>query len=421
MQMLKILFTALHGAMIGCLVATPALAQALPWTLESSIARALQHAPELRASAAEIAARSGDIVQASAWPNPTVELRADEKLGIADGRGGYTVNQATITQAIPLGRLAHQRRAAEANLDAAREEQRYQRLQIEARVAQAFHTLQLTQARQQLAQERLTFATGLDQSKGALVRYLSPLERARLDILRESARQEVAHAEGTWSEALAQFRALLTLPPEAQPETVLLVAAEAPAALSALSERLTNHPALRATQQLRDASQAGIEVARAQRYADPTISIFHERDNLANSRQNYSGIMLGVHLPLWNQGDGGVARARAEADKVGAQLAVQQRDLDSRLRQSHLHLGHLIEQAEHYRTHLLVPARQVLTLTRKAYTSGEQSGLALVDANNTYFEAQERYLSLLHEGWMEAAELRLAAGISLIDNMEIQP
>ena len=419
--MLKILFTALHGAMIGCLVATPALAQALPWTLESSIARALQHAPELRASAAEIAARSGDIVQASAWPNPTVELRADEKLGIADGRGGYTVNQATITQAIPLGRLAHQRRAAEANLDAAREEQRYQRLQIEARVAHAFHTLQLTQARQQLAQERLTFATGLGKGTSVLVRYLTPLERARLDILRESARQEVAHAEGTWSEALAQFRALLALPPDAQPATALLIAADAPATLAVLSERLTSHPALRATQQLRAASRAGVDVARAQRYADPTISIFREQDTLANSRQNYTGIMLGVHIPLWNKGDGGVARARAEADKVDAQLDVQRRDLDSRLRQSHLHLGHLIEQAEHYRTRLLVPARQVLTLTRKAYTSGEQNGLALVDANNTYFEAQARYLDLLHEAWIETAELRLAAGISLMDNLEAQP
>jgi len=98
------------------------------------------------------------------------------------------------------------------------------------------------------------------------------------------------------------------------------------------------------------------------------------------------------------------------------------RDLSNRVRQSHLHLGHLIEQAEHYRTHLLQPARHVLDLTRKGYTAGEQNGLALVDASNTYFDAQARYLELLRDAWVEAAELRLAAGVSLLDSsLEVAP
>ena len=103
--MLKFLFTARHGALIVCMAAAPAVALAQPWTLESSMARAMQLAPELRASEAEIAARSGDILQASAWPNPTVEFRADEKLAMSDGRDGYSVNQLTLTQAIHLTQI----------------------------------------------------------------------------------------------------------------------------------------------------------------------------------------------------------------------------------------------------------------------------------------------------------------------------
>ena len=53
-------------------------------------------------------------------------------------------------------------------------------------------------------------------------------------------------------------------------------------------------------------------------------------------------------------------------------------------------------------------------MTRKAYAAGEVEILALIDANNTYFDANERYLELLQEAWMEAAELRLAAGRSLL-------
>ena len=399
-------------------------AQAQVWTLESSIERATAVAPELRASAAAVAARTGELTQAGAWPNPTVELRADEKLGIDDGRGGYDLTQVAITQSLPLRRLAHQRLAAEAGLESARAGQRYQRLQLETRTAQAFHALQLTAERLRLAEERLKFAEGLRPGADRLdrlVRYLSPLERARLDILRESAHQDVAQAEGKWSEAVAQFRSLLALPVDEPNITIALTPIDAPEALSLLQERLASHPALRAVQQTRSASLAAVDVARSQRFADPTISVFREQDNLAGSRQDYTGIMLGVQIPLWNFNGGGVARAVGEADKADALLAAQQRELESRLRQNHLHLGHLIEQADHYRTRLLVPARQLLDLTRKGFATGEQNGLALVDASNTYFDAQARYLELLHDAWSEAAELRLAAGISLTSGTGVQP
>lgn len=423
-------FPTATGMLLGMIFmgAPPVLAQQpAVWTLADSVRRALEASPEMRAAEAEIAARMGELSQADAWPNPTIELRADEKLGIESGRGGYKLNQVSITQSIPLSRLTHQRRTAEENMESARAEQKYQHLQIEARAAQAFHALQLAAERQKLAQERLAFAEKLHRGTGSkngdrLVRYLSPLERARLDVLRETAHQDVAGAEGKWSEAAAHFRALLALAPEEQLEIIPLIPVDTPGTLNALLDRLTSHPALQAIQHTRDASGATIEVARAQRLADPTLSVFHERDELAGERRNYTGIMLGMQIPLWHQNDGSVARAVADRDKAEALLAVKRRDLESGLRQNHLHLGHLIEQAEHYRTRLLVPAQQVLELTRKGFATGEQNGLALVDASDTYFEAQAHYLALLHDAWFEAAELRLTSGVSVLNSSpEVQP
>ena len=40
--------------------------------------------------------------------------------------------------------------------------------------------------------------------------------------------------------------------------------------------------------------------------------------------------------------------------------------------------------------------------------------LSVIDANNTYFDAHERYLELLQKAWLEAADLRLAAGRALV-------
>jgi cobalt-zinc-cadmium efflux system outer membrane protein len=215
---------------------------------------------------------------------------------------------------------------------------------------------------------------------------------------------------------------LLGLPPDSKPEITQLLPADVPAELSTLLARLAEHPALQATQHTRDASRAAVDVAQAQRLADPTLSVIHEQDNLAGERRNYIGLMLGIQIPLWNRNDGSVARARGEADKAEAVLEVQRRDLTNRLRQSHLHLRHLIEQAENHRANLLQPARRVLDLTRKGYTSGEQNGLALVDASNTYFDAHASYLELLRDVWIEVAELRLAAGVSLLNSsMETIP
>lgn len=393
-------------------------AETVAWTLESATRRALEAAPELRAARAEIEARKGALTQAGAWPNPSIDLRADRKLGIEDGHGGTDPTQVAITQPLPLTRLARQRNQAEAQLAAARERLRLALLARETEAARAFHALQLTQARLALAEQRVAFGAALesgnDGQRRRIVRYLTPLERARLAILREVATQEAASAEGKHSEAAAQFRALLALAPDTAPRTVPLVLVEKPPALDVLLEQLDAHPALAASNLDIDAARAGVDVARASRFADPTIGVFRERDFLGGARREYSGVMLSVQVPLWNLNSGGVARARAETDQARERHVAQRRDLETRLRQGRLHLGHLIEQAERFRERLLGPAHRLLDLARRGFETGEQNILALVDAYNTYFDAEVRYHELLQEAWQEAAELRLAAGVALV-------
>ena len=121
-------------------------------------------------------------------------------------------------------------------------------------------------------------------------------------------------------------------------------------------------------------------------------------------------------VPLWDRKAGRLSEAQAQVVQTQAELQVLERDLGSRLQQGHLHLAHLVQQGEHYRTRVFDPAQKVFDLTRKAYASGEVEILSLIDANNTYFDARERYLELLQEAWQEAAELRLSAGRALVED-----
>lgn len=390
------------------------------WTLADSVKRAFDVAPELRAAEAGIAARSGDLTQAGAWPNPSVELSGDDRLGQEDGRGGADLTRIALTQPLPLRRVARERAVAEANLDSAREGLRLRRLSLELETARAFHALQAAAAKRRIAAEHLqhveSFPGGAHKSgTDRLVRYLAPLERQRLTILIEDARQIVAATDREWQGALINYRALLALPADASVEVAPLALPAAPASLASLTQALDAHPELAVARKEAEAARAGVAVAESQRLADPELNLFRERDYLAGGRRDVTGIGVSVQIPLWNDGGGRVARANAETGRAQANLAVAQRDAVSRLAEAHAQLSRLLNQAGRLRASLLEPARAMLELARRSFATGELNVLSLVDAANTYFDAQIRYLELQRESALAEAGLRFAAGIPLSD------
>lgn len=396
------------------------------WTLNTSIQRALEVAPEMKTAAAEIGKQQGKLEQAEAWPNPNISIQVDNKLGLEDASGGYDVSQIAISQALPFARLTHQRKQAEAELAGAEAHRQHQQLLLEFTIAQRFHTLQLAEAKLQLAKKRLQQASRY-QSTGRkraandhLIRYLTPLETMRLDIVLQAAKQVVEVAEGEFNEAAASFKALLVIPIKSALQLTPLKSVTVPAEIKTSKNILLQaHPILEADKQAIASARASVDVAKSQRFDDPTLTLFQDQDYLGGRKQNAVGIMLSVQVPLWNQNKGRVNQAKAEVYQAQAELDFKHRELSTSLHKSYMHLGHLIKQAVHYRTKLLQPAKRVFNLTRKGFAAGEINILSLIDANNTYFDAQERYLELLQEGWLELAEVRKSAGLFIINNHPI--
>ena len=247
-----------------------------------------------------------------------------------------------------------------------------------------------------------------------LVRYLSPLERMRLDIEFQAARQTLAVAEGAHNEIAAGFKALLGISLDNNLSPIPLKSVSEPENISALKNTLRVHPALEADKQTIASSRAGVAVAKSRRFNDPVITLFQGQDYLGGRRQDTNGVMLSIQVPLWNLNNGRVTQAHYAVHQAQADMKQTQRELQTNLYKSYLHLGHLIKQADHYRHRLLQPAKKVFTLTRKGFHAGEVNVLTLIDANNTYFDAQERYLELLQQGWQELAELRKSTGLSVL-------
>lgn len=388
------------------------------WTLESSIQKAVKISPLMGAADASINSAEGAVTQSGSLPNPTIEVTSTNKLGINEGIGGNDLTQMSISQTIPLARLSNERNESRAQLQSTRYERDYQQLLLENTVAKAFHKLQITKAKFKLAEEQLDFADRYQQGRNGrdpLVRYLSPLEKKRLIIVRELANQEVASTEGEFGEAQSGFKTLLQLQVDTS-EIAPLKPYVNTNDLKSLQEQSVKHSAVTALKFKQEAAEASIDLAKGKRIPDLTLTFFRELDFLNNKRQYFEGASLGITLPLWDFNSGEVSKARAESSKIKYEKQALEQELSSKLQQAHTHLAHLVGQAESYRTKILGPAEEVLKLTNSSFKSGEVNVLSLIDASNTYFDARERYLELLYESWVELAELRLAAGLSLISS-----
>lgn len=385
------------------------------WTLETSVHRALAVAPELAAAQAAIDARAAAAQELRAWANPRAGVRADNRIGKDDGRGGYDATALTFTQPLARDRAAR-REAATALLGEAAANRAAERLTLEREVAAAFHDLQLRQAQLALGEERLATTRALiaprSRARDPLVRVLTPLERLRVQLLVATAEQAVANAEGEQAEALSRLGVRLQKPLA----EVRVTAPTAPPTLPALIDleaRLETHPELAGLAQGEAAARAEVGAARAQRWADPALELYVERDVLAGRRQTVTGVGVEIGLPLWNAGGAAIAQAQAKVARAQALRQARRRDLAADLAKSHTHFSHLRDQAQKFSEQLLTPAKQVLARTRRAFASGETNLIVFIDASNAYFDAHSQYLQLLHDAWLEAADVRAAAGVSL--------
>ncbi len=386
------------------------------WTLESAVERVLQIAPETKMAAANTQAYRGDLQQAGVWQNPTISIRADNRIGLDTGRGGINLTQYSINQPLQLfGQKEKQKSIARAGLDASIAQGTHQNLDLERQIALRFHRLQFAMAGHKLAQERLSFADKLKEVGRLRTQAgdMSVLERTRLDLIRETAKQLVDKTEGEYNEARGQFQALLHLQVGGVPKLVPLMPIKNLPPLGVFMEKLPIHPTIVAANYRVEGAKAGVALAKADQLPKVSLNLYREQDLFAGRVQDSHGVGLSVTVPLWDRQQGRLTKTKARVQQGRAEVSILQRDLRSGVQQSYLHLGHLVEQGEHYQLQVFQPSKRVFEMTQKAYRAGEVNILSLIDANNIYFDARSRYLEILQDALLEAAELRFAAGQSI--------
>jgi len=406
---------------LSCVAGASELPQAV--TIDELLQLLRERSPRLVAERAQIDVAAADLIAAEVLPNPSISYGSTNVVGGKKNTlfEGNLQQQSTIE--VPLliaGQRSARREAAQRGVSAAQ-------ARVQARYADLAHQVWQFFVQILTGQEKVR---ALDEARNSLEQIKDivsgrahagtaseydvlriSLEAAALDTRLADARAEVTNSAG-------ELGALLGLPgwrPRAVGKLGSLGVDLDIETLWTKAEQ--SNPAIEAARRDELAADAVIERARRERWSVPTVSWgpFFTTDPYGL----YSYIGVSIAVPLFDRGQGSIARAVAE--KRSATLLRQAVTAETRAE-----LERAIGLLTQRRTTLATFEREVLSrlptlrrMAEDAYRGGKSTILELLDATRSRTELQLSHLDLV-AGVMQA-EIDTLAAAGLIDTTSSHP
>ncbi|MFK3738317.1 TolC family protein [Massilia sp. TN1-12] len=400
-----------HGpapsAMAAAPTLTPAPQPAAALDLQAAIALALERHPLLRAAQHDVAAGQADVDQAGRLANPELAwLREGE-------RAGSRTTTVQVNQPIELGGKRGARvRLAEGELALADAELALRRQAIRADVIDTYCAVLAARERQQLADAMTALAargSSVASSRVAAGK-VSPIEAAKARLAQAEAKAEGERALAELAVARTQLAQLLGAAAVERP----LVPIDADALPEAEPLDALLRRGLDAAAEVRRArgrlavQRARIDVERAARIPDVTLSVGSQRDDQAGRRQAVVGIA--VPLPLFDRNGGRLTAARERGASAEAELEAARDAARAELAAAHARYVQARAEAQLLERDVVPEARAVHDLTLKGFEYGKFGFLDVLDAQRTWFQVRSRSWQALRDAWRARAELERVAG-----------
>lgn len=370
-------------------------------TLEYALGLAASYNPTLAASANEVKATEGGILQARTLPNPEVALSME------DTRSATRSTTAQINFPIEMGgKRAARTDAAQRTRDVAQANLAAIRADIRATVTSAFFDVLIAQEGLELAKASADIAAkGVTAAaRRVAAGKISPLEETKARIEQANAGLELAQASAALEGARRSLAALWGSPnprfAEVQGDMLALPSRPSP---EELVESLDASPTLVASKLEMERSKAIIDVERSKQYPDVTLSLGAIRDNQEN--RNAAIIGVSIPLPLFDRNQGNIYEATHRAGKAQDEYVATQVRLSSELRQAATRLSVSRNAALALRGTVLPGAQRAADAATTGFEAGKFSFLEVLDAQRMLFQARIRYLEALGATYQAAATI----------------
>ena len=385
-----------------------------PLTLAEAIRLALQFSPQIVANQQELAASDGTVIQAGARPNPEIQAL------IEDTRRESRTTTVQFSQPIELGGKRSARvSVAELGRAQTAVDVEGRRAQIRADVSDAFFGAVIAQERVQLAQAsaELSGRAADAASKRVQAGKVSPVDETRAKVAHAGVRVELRQAQGELRSARQRLSALLG--PAAPRAQVLAWQSNALPALLSPDTSLTDVPALRQARLEVDRRQAMVELERARRIPDVTLTLGAKRDQQVGRNQTVIG--LSIPIPVLDTNRGNLLQAlrlhdKAEADLHATRIRVETEwtQLSERQRSAQAEVQALKEE-------VLPGAESAWQAATTGFELGKFSFLDALDAQRTLFQARAQYLRALNELYRTTADIDRLLGTNTDEPSTAKP
>lgn len=391
-----------------------------PLTVDDAIRIAFVQNPRMQEAYARIGIGRADLEDARRLSNPTFGYaKLDPRVG-----PGTQITRSLSFGFSELLLLPARKRFATAELARVQNVVAAELLELAKDVETAWYT---SVGATLVAQMRDAVATSAQASADLAQRFFDAGNINRLQLEQERAasvraRIDAVRAQAEADRARSQLANLLGVPGNDAWSTLQqlpsppAVAMESEALVDlARSQRLDLVAAQQSVTQREDA----LGVTRRWRWLG-SIDIGYEREHEVDGSE-IRGPTFALALPIFNQGQGALARARAELLSARAELDALTLSVQNgtRLALDQLRLSHDI--AERYRTALL-PSREAIVARSQEQTNFMLMGVfELIVAKQDEYDAYQEYLEAVRDYWIARAELKQQIGGELPDDASDLP
>jgi len=380
-------------------------------TIDEAVAIALINNRDMRATLERTGVARADLIQAGLLENPVFGIT------VLDGDVASIREYELFQEMLSLFTLSARKNLAGKALQQARLEVAQSALNLAAEVKQTYFGLLADKQSIQLYSQVLdaTEAAAVLASRQYQAGTMSLREKAMQQSFYSQAALDGAHAEARFAVDREKLNRLLGLwgdrtawtLPERLPDVPAELPPEEAFEQRAMNERL-GLAALRA--EVENAYMA-VDYGRQTRW----LSVFGIQYKVARETDGeyLRGPKIEFGLPLFDQGQGRMARLEADlrdAENRYAQLAI---DVRSEVREAASRLNAAREMLQHYRSAVLPLADQVVGETLKFYNGMLIGVYELLSAKQAQISAASDYIGVWREFWIAWTDLELAIGTQL--------
>lgn len=369
-----------------------------------------QRSPRAAAARSQIAVAGADVVAAAAYPNPNLSygvLAGIHEPGYVNG----TQHQVTLEQPVLIaGQRGARRAAADLGVAAARAHADADREELAQKGRTLFVALLAAQERVQVLEEaeadilRARHVVEGRAQSGMMSQYDSiriQVEAQTLAARLSAARTDRADASGH----LATLVGLKDFAPRAEGRLATLAGAPESPSVAMDPSRL---PRVVAASKETDGAEARIVVAKRERWPTPVVGVGAQFTTDGYTLAANLGIAL--DLPLFDRGQGPIARAEAEAELAQHSRDVVLAEAQTELTRAKSSLALRRRALVSFEADVMARLPELRRMAEIAYTSGRGSVLDLLDALRTITETRLSELDQLEAAAVAHIELLAAEG-----------